>query len=267
MTTLRSILTVTIKRLLFGLLILLLIGYLSYFGLEMARSQDFSASLLKAADKTITYFGQLAHGDLGMTAANSLSLRPMSIAETVPVIIVRSLGLLLASLLIAASVGIVLGVWAARRRYSVWSLLLMVASIVGVSLPSFFAALLLQMGVIRLTHMTGRTMLPVGGFGWDLHMLLPALVLAARPLAQTARITFVTISEILEQDYVRTAHSKGLKDRMVMIRHVFLNAAVPVLTTLSVSLRYSLVSLPVVEFFFSWPGDWLHPVESDLKTG
>jgi ABC-type antimicrobial peptide transport system permease subunit len=72
MTTLRSILTVTIKRLLFGLLILLLIGYLSYFGLEMARSQDFSASLVQAADKTITYFGQLAQGDLGMTAANSL---------------------------------------------------------------------------------------------------------------------------------------------------------------------------------------------------
>lgn len=254
MTTLRSILTVTIKRLLSGLLILLLIGYLSYFGLEMARSQDFSASLVEAADKTITYFGQLAQGDLGMTAANSLSLRPVSIAETVPVIIVRSLGLLLAAMLIAASLGILLGVWAARRRYSVWSLLLLVASIIGVSLPSFFAALLLQIGTIQLTQAMGKTWLPVGGFGWDLHLLLPAVVLAARPLAQTTRITFVTISEILEQDYVRTAHSKGLKDRLVMVKHVFLNAAVPVLTTLSVSLRYSLVSLPVVEFFFSWPG-------------
>ncbi len=253
-TTLRSILSVIIKRLAFGLLILLLIGYLSYLGLDMARGQSLADASLKAAEKTITYFGMLASGDLGMTAANSLSLRPVSIAETVPVIIVRSLGLLLSAMVIAASIGIVLGIWAARRRYSFWSVLVLAASIIGVSIPSFFAALLLQIGVIRITQMSGKSFLPVGGFGWDLHLLLPALVLAARPLAQTTRITFVTISEILEQDYVRTAHSKGIPDRLVMLWHVFTNAAVPVLTTLSVSLRYSLVSLPVVEFFFSWPG-------------
>jgi len=254
LTTLRSILSVIIKRLAFGLLILVLIGYLSYLGLDMARGKNLAEASWSAVDKTITYFSMLAQGDLGMTAANSLSLRPVSIAEAVPVIIVRSLGLLLAALVIAASVGIVLGVWAARRRYSFWSVLVLAASIIGVSVPSFFAALLLQIGIIRITQMSGKPFLPVGGFGWDLHLLLPALVLAARPLAQTTRITFVTISEILEQDYVRTAHSKGIPERLVMLWHVFLNAAVPVLTTLSVSLRYSLVSLPVVEFFFSWPG-------------
>jgi ABC-type dipeptide/oligopeptide/nickel transport system permease subunit len=97
-------------------------------------------------------------------------------------------------------------------------------------------------------------LLPVGGFGWDLHLLLPALVLSARPLAQITRVTYITVSEILSQDYVRTAHSKGMPDGLVMVRHVLVNAAVPVLTTLGVSLRYSLVSLPVVELFFGWPG-------------
>lgn len=254
MKTLRAILTVVLQRLAFGLLVLLLIGYLSYFGLEMARRQEFGEALWRAADKTLSYFGQLAQGDLGMTAANSLSLRPVPIIDMVPEIIVRSLGLLLASLLVSTSVGVVLGVWAARRRYSLRSLVVLAASIIGVSLPSFFAALLLQMGVIRLTQTVGKTLLPVGGFGWDLHLVLPALVLSARPLAQITRVTFITVSEILAQDYVRTAHSKGLTERVVMVRHVILNAAVPVLTTIGVSIRYSLVSLPVVEFFFSWPG-------------
>lgn len=250
----RSIFSIILQRLAFGLIILLVIGYLSYFGLEMARSQTLGTALLKAADKTITYFGQLVQGDLGMTAANSLSLLPVSIAETTPVIILRSLGLLLASLVIAAAIGIVFGVWAALKRHSFWSLAVLGTSIIGVSLPSFFAGLLLQMGVIRITQSTGRPFLPVGGFGWDLHILLPAIVLAARPLAQITRVTFVTLNDILGQDYVRTARSKGLSERLVMNRHVFINAAVPVLTTLGVSLRYSLVSLPVVEFFFGWPG-------------
>jgi peptide/nickel transport system permease protein len=243
-----------LRRLFFGLFVLLVIGYLGYFGLEMARGQQFHQALVKAADKTLTYFTQVAQGDLGKTAANSLSRLPVPIAEVVPVIIVRSLGLLFAALLIAAPGGIFLGFWASRWRHSRASFLILMISIIGVSLPSFFAALLLQIGVIWLTQTTGKTLLPAGGFGWDLHLVLPALVLAARPLAQTARITFLSLNEIVEQDYIRTAYSKGLTERLVLARHVVRNAAVPVLTTIGISLRFSLISLPVVEFFFSWPG-------------
>ena len=157
-------------------------------------------------------------------------------------------------MLIAAPIGITLGIWASRWRNSRWSTAILLVSIIGISIPSFLAALLLQMAVIRLTQVSGRTVLPVGGFGWDLHILLPAVVLAARPLAQLARVTYVTLNEILDQDYIRTAYSKGLTDRLVMDRHVFINAAVPVLTTLGISLRFSLSSLPVVEYFFGWPG-------------
>jgi peptide/nickel transport system permease protein len=94
----------------------------------------------------------------------------------------------------------------------------------------------------------------VGGFGWDNHILLPALVLAARPVAQIARVTYITISEVLSKDYVRTARSKGLAPRRVMMRHVWRNAAIPIITTIGLSLRFSLSSLPVVEYFFGWPG-------------
>jgi ABC-type dipeptide/oligopeptide/nickel transport system permease component len=120
--------------------------------------------------------------------------------------------------------------------------------------PSFFAALLLQLGAIRMTRALGYRVLPVGGFGWDRHIILPALVLAARPIAQIYRVTYVTIGEVLGQDFVRTARSKGLRELLVMGRHVMRNAAIPILTTIGMSLRFSLSSLPVVEFFFGWPG-------------
>ena len=100
----------------------------------------------------------------------------------------------------------------------------------------------------------GHALLPVGGFGWDLHMVLPVLVLAARPLAQITRMTFVSVGRVLDEDFVRTARSKGLRRDRILLRHVARNAAIPIVTTLGVSLRFSLSSLPVVELFFGWPG-------------
>lgn len=251
---LRALAQALARRLAFGALVLVVIIYLSYFGLDMARGASFQDAILHAADKLVIYLGLLARGDLGLTTAGSLTLNPLPIMEVVPTVVARSLGLLAAALLIAAPTGVILGIWASRRRHSTWPLLTLLASIVGVSVPSFFAALLLQLGVIRLTREMGRVLLPVGGFGWDAHLLLPALVLAARPLAQITRVTFVTLNDILQQDYVRTAYSKGLVPRMVMNRHVIRNAIAPILTTIGVSLRFALSSLPVVEFFFGWPG-------------
>jgi ABC-type dipeptide/oligopeptide/nickel transport system permease component len=101
---------------------------------------------------------------------------------------------------------------------------------------------------------TGIRLVPVGGFGWDSHLILPALVLATRPLAQLARITSVSLSEAAHEDFVRTAWAKGLPIRRVWGDHILPNALVPILTALGVSLRFSLGSLPVVEYFFGWPG-------------
>ncbi|MFQ5595719.1 MAG: ABC transporter permease subunit, partial [Anaerolineae bacterium] len=243
-----------VRRLLFGALALLAIIFLTFFGLDMARGTVFRAALVRAASKTPAYLGRLAEGDLGLTAAGSITLRPLPVAEVVPAMLTRSLGLLAAALLIAALVGVALGVWAAGRRHANWSVAILLISIIGVSVPSFFAALLLQLAMIRWTRTFGHPLVPVGGFGWDKHIILPALVLAARPIAQIFRVTFVSVGEVLDQDYVRTAHSKGLRPRQVMLGHVIRNAVIPILTTVSLSLRFSLSSLPVVEFFFGWPG-------------
>jgi len=96
--------------------------------------------------------------------------------------------------------------------------------------------------------------LPPTGFGWDAHMIMPALVLAMRPLAQIIQVTYVSMSNVLTEDYIRTAQAKGLAGRTILGRHALRNILIPVLTTLGTSMRFSLASLPVVEAFFVWPG-------------
>ena len=240
------------QRLAFGLLVLLAIIFLTYFGLDMARGVEIGSALTQAVPKTTRYVGHLLAGDLGMSTAISSDVLPHAINELLPGILQKSFGLLGISLLFSTIVGVALGVIAATRRSR--SLPILLTSIIGISAPSFFIALLLQLVIIRWTAVAGKTILPVGGFGWDKHLILPALVLAARPIAQITRITYLSIREILERDFVRTAHSKGLHRGQVLWGHAFRNAGIPILTTVSLSLRFSLSSLPVVEFFFAWPG-------------
>jgi peptide/nickel transport system permease protein len=154
------------------------------------------------------------------------------------------------SLALSVVLGVGAGVWSARSGRSPGILL----SILGLSMPSFFVALLLQMLVIFLTRQLGRSLLPVGGFGWDAHLVLPALVLAARPFAQITRVTHISVTETLGEDFVRTARSKGLTSMLVWWRHILLVSAPPIITTVANSIRFSLSSLPVVELYFGWPG-------------
>lgn len=256
--TITGIASFVLKRLAFGILVLIAITYLSHLGLDMARGTAFHNALSPTLIKTLDSLARIVHGDFGLSPSASSNLNPLPISEVVPDMLAKSLGLLGGTLLLSTIVGVVMGVWAARHRYTNWSMATLIVSIIGVSIPSFFAALLLQIGVIILSRTLGHTILPVGGFGWDIHLVLPILVLAARPVAQITRITFITISDVLEQDYVRTAHSKGVEPHLVMSRHVLRNAAIPIITTIGLSLRFCLCSLPVVEYFFGWPGVGLY---------
>ena len=242
------------QRLAFGVLVLLSIIFLTYLGLDMASGTALYPAAGEAARSTVSYLSQVMRGDLGLSQAGSVTRVPVPVSQMVSERVRRSLGLLACSLIIAAVTGISLGVLGAMYRRSRGALVLLIASITGMSVPSFFAALLLQLLVLRLMGVFHRAILPVGGFGWDAHLVLPAIVLAARPVAQIARITFVKLSEVLDEDFVRTAYSKGLTNRGVLFRHALRNTAIPILTTIAVSLRFSLSSLPVVEYFFAWPG-------------
>jgi peptide/nickel transport system permease protein len=243
-----------LQRLAFGALVLGSITFLSFLGLEMARGTDLGPAVVYAVDSSLHYLGQLLQGDLGYTQAGSISFLPVPVSDVLWGYVAKSLGLLAFSLLIATAVGVSLGLLAAARRHSGSSLGIIMLSIIGVSVPSFFAALLLQLLMIRWARVFGSPLLPIGGFGWDKHIILPALVLAARPIAQITRMTLVSVGDVLDQDYVRTARGKGLRSWVVWSRHVIRNAGIPILTTIGVSLRFMLISLPVVEFFFGWPG-------------
>ncbi|MFA9404296.1 MAG: ABC transporter permease subunit [Anaerolineales bacterium] len=242
------------RRILFGLIILLVVILFTHFGLDMARGQEFSSAVSRSGPKTLETVLGILSGDLGLSEAASSSLNPIPVSEVYRDMLLKSFGLLMAALLFAVAIAVPLGIFSARRRSALWSTGILIISIIGISMPSFLAAFLLQRFVIQLTQATGQRFLSVGGFGWDAHIILPALVLAARPIAQIIRVTSGTVSDIQDQDYVRTAKGKGLTERWVLNRHILRNAAIPIITTIAISLRFALISLPVVEAYFGWPG-------------
>jgi peptide/nickel transport system permease protein len=166
----------------------------------------------------------------------------------------RSLGLLGVSLALGVSIGLPLGMLAAARRHGRISGLVISASVLGVSTPSYVAAMFLIWSIVAIFQSTGVRLMPTFGFGWDRHLVMPALVLATRPMANMTRLSYSALIDIFSADYVRTAHSKGLVPRHVFWRHVLRNAGVPLLTTAGVAFRFSLAMLPIVEYIFSWPG-------------
>ena len=238
---------------------LLLVGVAFFVALlmELGRAGGISAlpqAAPAAAAYTADYFQGALHGDLGEIASRLSSQRGTPVIEELRRALPKSLGLLAVSLLIAVAVGLGLGMAAALRRHSRLSGAILSVSTLGVSTPSFFAAMLLIWLGVWLYRVTGQHILPLAGFGWDSHLLLPALVLATRPAAAITRLSYNALIEILDADYVRTAHSKGLRQWAVLREHVLRNAGVPILTTVVVSLRFSLAILPIVEYIFSWPG-------------
>ena len=241
------------QRLLYSALVLLAVIFLTYFGLELAGGTGLGDSISEAAVETAAYVGRLLQGDLGMSTAASSDVRPRPMGEVIIERMSRSLGLLAISMTTATILGVILGLRAARSG-SKRSLGIILATILGVSVPSFFAAFLLQWAVTSFTRWSGQAYLPVGGFGWDRHLILPVLVLGARPLAQITRISFVSLRDVLSQDYVRTARAKGLRNKRITWSHVMRNAAIPILTMVGISFRFALSSLAVIELYFGWPG-------------
>jgi peptide/nickel transport system permease protein len=251
-----------LRRLGFMVPIALGIIFFCFLGLEMTQNSTAhraSYNIPRFVDlawrDTVTYLRQAAHGDLGLAWQGQGRIRravpvQQMLADTYP----KSLGLLALALAVATGFGVLGGLFGALRERSSLTSVVMTATVLGVSTPSFFTALLLQIAEIRFYNRAGFRLVPVAGFGWDAHMLLPSLVLSARPLAHIARVTLVTMREVLDQDYVRTALAKGLPNPAIWGRHALRNAAVPILTGVGVSLRFSLSSLPVVEYFFNWPG-------------
>ena len=244
-------------RFLLAALLLVALVFFVALAVDLGRAGGLRAlpsSVPFAADFTVDYLANLARGDLGSIASRYPTAPTPAVTAELARALPRSLGLLLVALALAVLIGLPLGVGAGLRRETRFSGLLVFLSVLGISTPSYFAAMLLVWFGVWLYRTTGADFLPVYGFGWDAHLVLPALVLAARPAANVMRLGYNALVDVLDADFVRTAHAKGLGPWVVLLRHVLRNAGVPLLTTVAVSLRFSLAILPIVEYIFNWPG-------------
>ncbi|MBS3904148.1 MAG: ABC transporter permease [Simkania sp.] len=153
------------------------------------------------------------------------------------------------ALFIAISVGITLGMISAWHRNHWQDHVAALVSVIGISVPSFLIATLLQyLFCIKLQ------LLPVARWGSFSHTLLPALSMAALPTAFIARLTRSSMVEILQQDYILTARSKGLSSIRLMLRHVMRNALLPVVTYIGPLTASILTGSFVIEKIFAIPG-------------
>ncbi|MGH7319340.1 MAG: ABC transporter permease [Candidatus Rokuibacteriota bacterium] len=196
-------------------------------------------------EQFVRYVGGILHGDFG------LSYR----FRGVPVIQVISTGLLTSPLLaagalcLAVPLGIGLGTFAALRRNSRADTLVIVGLVAGMSIPNFaMAAFLVYVFAIKLGA------LPVAGWGSLDKAVLPVVLLAIPPTAYIARLSRTYMLEVLQQDYIRTARAKGLRERLVIYRHALRNTLVPLLTTVGIIFGALLSGTFVVEMIFNIPG-------------
>jgi oligopeptide transport system permease protein len=159
------------------------------------------------------------------------------------------LGLLALSM--AAIIGVPVGVFAALRQNSWVDYVSLLIATAGISLPSFVMAIFLI-----IIFATGLHWVNVVPKNWDQFRawILPAAVLGFGTMAYTARLTRTSMLEVLRQDYVRTARSKGLNERLVVYRHMMRNALIPVITILGPALAALVTGSFIIETMFSFPG-------------
>ncbi len=154
-----------------------------------------------------------------------------------------------AGLLLAVTIGVPAGIVAAVRRTSPIAPVVMAATLVGQSAPNFWLAIILMILFgVRLRW------LPVSGYGTLAHLLLPATVLSFEPMARFTRLLRSQLLEVLSMDYIRTARSKGLSERVVLFKHALKNASIPLATAIGLSFGRLLGGTVIIETVYAWPG-------------
>ncbi len=198
------------------------------------------------------WLGGVVRGDFGESLYSGTGVTDL-ILQRIPV----TAWLTVFAISIAIIVGVPAGIYAAARRGSWIDRALTVFMSVGITIPSFW------LGLIFITiFAVNLGVFPAGGYvpisddagEWFLRLALPSATLAATPAAELARHTRSAMIGVLEQDYVRTARSKGTHERVVLFKHALKNAASPVVTILSFQIAFLLGGSVIVEQIFGLPG-------------
>lgn len=191
-----------------------------------------------------TFLGKLLRADLGISIR---SRRPVAqeIWERFP----NTVELAVTSMLIASVIGLTVGIISATRRYSIFDNISMAVALIGVSMPVFWQGLMLM-----LLFSVVLGWLPVAGRGTVYHLILPAVTLGTSFAAIIIRMTRSSMLDVLRQDFMTTARSKGLRERVVIYKHALKNALIPVVTVIGLQFGFLLSGSVITETVFAWPG-------------
>lgn len=198
------------------------------------------------------WFGQALTGDLGVSIYSGEPVLQMILNRMGPTI-----SLTVLATIMGISIALPIAVLAVWNRGSFLDPAFMSVALLGLSIPNFWLALvlILLLGVyLQVLPTAGYVPLSQGLWPWLSHLLLPAFVLAVQQSALIARMLRDGMLEVINQDFIRTAWSKGLTERVVLMRHAFSNAMIPTTTVIGLSLAQLLGGAVVTEQIFVIPG-------------
>jgi len=190
------------------------------------------------------FLSRLARLDLGRSARTQ-----NPVIEEVWARLPNTLTLAVAAITLACLFGIPAGIISAVKPYSWIDYLVTLSALFGISMPVFWLGLML---VVVFSIML--KWLPAGGTGSWQHVILPSITLAAFAVAFIARMTRSTLIETLSQDFTTTARSKGLPEKVVVVKHALRNALIPIITVVGLQFGFLLGGAVLTETVFAWPG-------------
>ena len=217
---------------------------------EATTAEDIAALRAKYdLDKPLIYrYGKymfrLAQGDLCLSDVSQTSVCDKYITR-----LPNTLLLSLAALVIGSAISIPMGINAARHAGKITDTATTTFTLIGMSMPSFWLALLL---ILLFSYYLGWV--PAGGNKGFSAFILPAVCSGLLLMANSTRQTRSSMLEVLNSDYLRTARAKGVPEKVVIRKHALGNAWIPILTTIGSSLGVSLAGSAVIESVFAWPG-------------
>lgn len=190
------------------------------------------------------FMGDLLHGNLGRSYKLNRNVTDL-LLEAFPNTVILSI----AAIIIAWGIGIPAGIISAVKQYSFIDNFFMGFTLLGVSMPIFWSALIAQ-------YIFGLklNLLPISGFSGPQYVILPAIVLGWSSAASIARLTRSSLLEVIRTDYIRTARAKGLKERQVVFYHALKNAMLPVVTVMAIQVAGLLSGAVITESVFGIPG-------------
>jgi peptide/nickel transport system permease protein len=190
------------------------------------------------------YVLQALHGDFGVSIRYNLPAVPL-LLEHLP----ATAALAVTALAWSTVLGLIVGTYAALRRGSPIDYVARALALAGQAIPVFWLG-----PMLLLYFSVRRGWFPTGGFGMDLHLVLPAITLGAYYLAIVIRLTRASVLSTLQQDHVRSARAKGLPPRRIVVRHVLRNSWLPIISMLGLQAGSVMGGAVVTEVVFAWPG-------------